>query len=567
MAKSEGEREHLHDEIRRLTEKLSDDAAKHTTTIQKLEGKIADLEMNMKDLVSQKDSAVAAAAKANEEVSRLKIQIEELSLKHKSTEKELNAAKLKLGDVAVNTCAEESLEAKVAMLTTELECTKLDLEKAKERNTDYHKMAKASETQLAELTAASTKYKEETAAELERLKKSEKSKTEAVTELTKDLMSHRSEKEKAVNELKAKIHSLTVQLNSAKEDSAKAVARSDSLSAEIKSYQLNAKNAQVCLFLVHLRDAQSTFLINLLCRLLSSFQSNYERELALHAEARALLRDARSDAESEQRLRETAESQLASVKAHFEAEKGAWESAKAKLEESLKEAKTRLEDLRSQNNILHDQMTSLSATVEKFQSDKTSELIGYDSSGGANSGESEVKALKAQLSDLRQLVRFKQSECTMLEADLASAKRATERERTASELAKRSAEEARSELKVFQESIKEGKGGAAFTEMDLTDLRNKLKSAEEQLVLIRESNTMLREESQRSSKKLAEVQSELNTLKSDSAPQMEKMKNMEVEKASLEAEKASLSLEVEAWKQRVQSLVSKFNQVRSLPWK
>lgn len=39
------------------------------------------------------------------------------------------------------------------------------------------------------------------------------------------------------------------------------------------------------------------------------------------------------------------------------------------------------------------------------------------------------------------------------------------------------------------------------------------------------------------------------------------MKNMEIVRSSLEAEKESFSQEVEAWKKRVHSLVSKFNQI------
>ena len=59
--------------------------------------------------------------------------------------------------------------------------------------------------------------------------------------------------------------------------------------------------------------------------------ANYERELALHAEARAALRDARSGIESEQRLRGTIEAQPASAQSEIEAEKVAWESLKKKL--------------------------------------------------------------------------------------------------------------------------------------------------------------------------------------------------------------------------------------------
>lgn len=534
-AKSEAALENLQEELLRLKKLKSDDDTKYSAANQKLEGKIADLELVVKDLTAQKEAATVEATKAKLEGSKLKVKIQELTLNLKTAEMELTAAKVKLGDVTIDTSAEEAAEAKIVSLSSELESAKSELELAQKRIADYQAIAKSSEAQLAELTAASTKYKEETTSTLEKLRKSEQSQRETVIELTNDLMSHRGEKEKAINELNAKVDSLTAQLVGSKEDAAKAIARTDSLTAEAKRYQLDAKSAKV----------------------------NYERELALHAEARTELRDARSALESEQRLRESAESQLASSLAEFEVEKVTWELTKTKLEESLLEAKSRLEVMRSQNNLLHDQMASLSATVKKFQSDKASRIIGDESSSveaAVDATGSAVSDGEKQLSDLRELLKFKQSECTMLEADLASVKRSSERERAAAELAKRSLEEARSELKVLREgTIIEGAGGASVSEID--NLRSKLKSAEDQLVLIRESNTMLREESQKVAKKLSDVTTEFNLFKSSTCSQIEQVKNMEIMRSSLEAEKESLSQEVEAWKKRVHSLISKFNQI------
>jgi len=517
-AKAEGEREHLVEEVKRLTDKILNDESKHNTMVQKFEGRVADLEHTIKNLTTQRDTASSALAEANEEVSSLKLNVKEINLKFSTTEKELKAAKQKLGDISIDTSAEEALEAKVASLTKELET-------AKARMADYQAIAKNSEFQLAELTAASTKYKEETSATLERLRKSEQAKTEAVAELTNDLMEYRSEKDKAVNDLKAKIESLTTELASSKEDAASARGRVDDLTSEMKSYQINATNAQ----------------------------TNYERELALHAEARNSLREARSEMEESKRLREIAESRLADLTSGIEAERESWQSSKVQLEKSLEEANSRLQELRNQNNILHEQLSSLSATVEKIQSEKTSQFISEET------GETEASNLKAQISDLRELLRFKQSECTMLEADLASAKRATERERTAAESAKRSLEETRSELKVLLENNKSTAG--EVTEGELSTLKQKLSRAEDQLVLVGESNKTLREESERAKKKLSEVSDELTRLKASSAPNTEKIKSMEVEKATLEAEKASLSRDLDAWKKRVSSLVSKFNQI------
>lgn len=521
-AKSEGEIESLNEEVKRLRDLKVDDDMKHTETVQKLEGKIVELELNVKDLMSQKEAATVTANKAYLEISKLKVNMQEQNLKLKMTEKELNAAKVKLGDVTIDTSNEEKLEAKVAELTTALDSTKADLATAQGRLTDYQSIAKSSEEQLAELTAASKKYKEETKSTLDKLKKSEQGQKEAVADLTKDLMAHRGEKEKAESELKAQIDSLTVQLTSAKEDAAKAIARMESLSSEMKRYQMDAKNAQ----------------------------TNYERELALHAEARSSMRDVRSELASEQTLRETAETQLLSAQRDFETEKAAFNEAKINLEQSVQEGKARLDDLRSQNNLLHDQMTTLSATVEKIQSDKESQVTGDDSMEGN----------AKQLSDLRELLRFKQSECTMLEADLSSAKRESERERTSAELAKKSLEEARSEVEILRESNKADNDGSKSAK-ELNDLRSKLKSAEEQLILLKESNTALREQSTKMSEQLKAVQAQLSSANAAATPSKEKIRSMEVEKASLEAEKESLSREADAWKNRVSSLVSKFNQI------
>ena len=535
MAKAESELENLREELRRIQEAKLDDTTKHEAAVQKLEGKIADMERVVKDLNVQKDAATDSATKASLECSNLNLMVQKLTLVLEAAEKELKAAKIKLGDVTIDTSAEEALEATVASLTAELESTKVELATAQTRIIDYQAIAMSSEKQLADLTDASKKYKDDTTVMLKKLRQSEQSQCETVAELTKDLMSYRGEKEKAVNELKATIDSLTLQLSGSREDATKAIAMSDSLTADARRYQLDAQNDNV----------------------------NYERELALHAEARAALRDARSGMESEQRIRKTIESQLTSAQAEMEAEKVAWESSKAKLEESLLEARSRLDDMRTQNNILHDQMASLSATVNKIQSTKAAALMKNETLGDSAEKSTDVTGavLEKQLSDLRELLRFKQSECGMLEADLASAKRASERERTAAELTNRSLEEARSELKALREQDKDNIGGISASDKAMSDLREKLKSAEEQLVLLRESNTMLREESHKVTKKLFELQSQFDTLKSSTAPQTKKINNMEVERASLEAEKESLSREVEAWKNRVHNLVSKFNQI------
>ncbi len=100
----------------------------------------------------------------------------------------------------------------------------------------------------------------------------------------------------------------------------------------------------------------------------------------------------------------------------------------------------------------------------------------------------------------------------------------SERERTAVDLANRSIEEARSELKAMREVDKSNDGGYSAFDKEIGDLCAKLNGAEEQLVLLRKSNIMLCEESHKVTKKLSEVQSQFDMLKFSADPQTEKMK-------------------------------------------
>ena len=107
----------------------------------------------------------------------------------------MKTVKIQLGDVTIDTSAEEALKANIALLTAELESTKFELATAQKQIADYQAIAKSSEEQLADLTTASTKYKDETTAMLKKLRQSEQSQCETVAELINDLIAYRGEKD------------------------------------------------------------------------------------------------------------------------------------------------------------------------------------------------------------------------------------------------------------------------------------------------------------------------------------------------------------------------------------
>jgi len=534
-AKNATDLERLEEDMKRNTELLASERAKHSAEAVKLQGKISDLEVLLKEQEAKKNEALTNMVKAKEDVVQARADFQALSERCTGLELSLSQAKRKLGEAD----DDDDGEDKLATLGADLESARNELATAKERIEDLQDIAKSNETALADMTKVSEEYKKKAEADLEKLKselkasqRAAQTKQEMLDELGKDLAGSRGEQEKVVTDLKAKIEALEAQAASAKEDAEAAQSRMESIASEMKTYQADAAAAQ----------------------------NNYERELALHAAARTELRNAREEHEGEIRLRQSAQSQLESKRNEVEGEKKIWEETKSKLEESLKETEKRLEDIRSQNDLLHSQMESLTATVEKFQNDKIASVPEEGAEGEAASSE-DTNVLRKTVTDLREMVRFLRSEREMYEAQLESARRTSERERAAAAVTKRTLEEARAELEVLQR----GEGNVDKENVKSAQERDadaaKIRKAEEQLVLLRESNKLLREEAEKTARSLQEAQKELDAKMKSAAPTEAKCRQLEVDKAALVAEKASLAREVDAWKGRVQSLVSKFNTI------
>ena len=169
----------------------------------------------------------------------------------------------------------------------------MDLAKAKERIKDLQGISKANEKEVGDLTVAQEEYRKSKESELDNLKRDLASaqqlaqmKKEMLDELSKELTSHRSDQEKVVSDLKSKVVRLESCLQSSEDLAEAGKMRCESLTKEIKSYRDEATTAQI----------------------------NYERELALHSAAQSNLRSVSAEKEEEALLRQTAESQLYTIK-------------------------------------------------------------------------------------------------------------------------------------------------------------------------------------------------------------------------------------------------------------
>jgi chromosome segregation ATPase len=285
----------------------------------------------------------------------------------------------------------------------------------------------------------------------------------------------------------------------------------------------------------------------------SFVQNNYERELSLHSTARTALRATREETESEIRLRKATEEQLENLKSQYSEQRSQWEEEKSSLESSLKQMEKGLADSRSQNSVLHSQLETLGDQIEKRMSEVTDGTDEEEVDGAFDN-------MRKTITELREVVKFLRSDKEMIQAQLDSAVRAAERERAAAAVVKRSLDAARAELKVLEDSSA-ATAQSSSTGGELAALKEKLATSEEKSRLLGESNTHLREEVDRLNTSVSGMKGELEVAKNSAQPHEKQKQALELEKAGLLSEKESLLREIDAWKGRVQSLVSKFNQV------
>ena len=531
------EQNRLEDEVNKLTSTLSSERSQYNLNVEKLQNQLADEELRISDANKKTAEALATVIKVQDDLVRAIADTTSLTDRCASLETSLKAAMIKLGLNDGDTSDQEKIET----LAHDLEVAKTELQAANKKVEDYKTMSKASENTLIDATTASGEFEKSTTAEIQRLKEELKlvtdtstARQEAFEELTAGLSTSRGEHEKVVDELKANINAMKTELQTSKTDQISTESQRDNTMQEMNVYKSEARAAK----------------------------DNYERELALHADARKELQATRGKAESEARLHQNTMSQLNNFNDETARERRAWDESKDRLQEAQKHAEARLAESQEQNKILHSQLAALHETVEKIQTEKVSAVV--DSAGEA--GETSILAedsasIAKQVSELREVVRYMRNEKDVIETQLQSARRTAERERAAAEIAKRSLDQLRAEIELLQNE------GTKESSVDLSSVDSavaiaaKLKQAEDQLVLLRESNTMLRAETEKLSQSVEISQNEAQGAKNALEPTKEISRSLEVDKAALEAEKASLIREVDAWKDRVQSLVKKFHQI------
>jgi nucleoprotein TPR len=532
-SKAESEQEVLRHQLEKATSKMEDlesrhasEVANHITRIQELEARISDLSCS-----NEKNQSDALTSK--KELLESKTEMQKLQSEIKTLDSHLRAARRKLGEQGMEEEDSEAvLQSRVDQLEIDLASSRAEVSSLQEQAESYQRLAKANEESLLELQNLTEKLKTEHAYEVELLSKKLENSTkdsasrqEIIKELTDDLAGQRSAREQREKELEAQIMVLKTGIQNDEKDVQSARASMVELQREVEALRNDLKAAQ----------------------------NNYERELRMHAETCSALRAARESMEEQERLRKIAQDNIETLNLEYGRQEDAWRQEKISMQERCNLLEKSVNEAREQNRVLHSQLETLNGMVEKANASRVAFVAGDNTADNVADSETTQKLVD----ELREVVKLLRSENELIQAELETAKRVSERERASANVARRSLEEARSELKSLQSSSKSD----GFENVALQEMTNKLKAKDEQLELLQDSNKLLREEVGKLHSSLSATQNELNLMKNLLRPVEDVQRDLNSKIAALEAEKDSLTRELESWKERVKSLVSKFNQI------
>ncbi|CAJ1951390.1 unnamed protein product [Cylindrotheca closterium] len=522
-ARNTGIEESYKSELRIVSKKLSDREEEHASELRRLKEEVNDQGIRLMSAEDTRKEAAKEALQANRkllETIAVNKQLEELIQSLKS---DLIEAQEKLGPADSRNPVNE-LRMQVESLTEKYKIAKEENESLKKIVVELKEVSKGSEDAVLEMTnalkIASTARSDELStlddqltvanAELEKMK-------QVVADLTRDLSSQREQREKAVQDGKSKL---------IEAESRIAKLRSDAENAHLQCKELESEVAQLRL------DA-------------SISQKNYERELNLHSQARTHLRTAREEAENHRRARSMAEIKLQNLGIELSEEKAIVAREKADLEVRVKDQEKVLEEARTQNVILHEQLEKIGDQIQNIKGDAMSANNNFLSSS------TDVE-LQKTISELREVIKFLRSEKEVIQVQLDAARREAERDRAAAEVARQSLDHVRIEMRQSEE----------FTgSIDENSLKSKLDDSESRCQLLEESNAHLREEIKACQQKIMTLSADLEALKQASIPIQMNQRDLEARNAGLDAERESLRREVDDWKGRVQALVTQFNQI------
>jgi nucleoprotein TPR len=488
--------------------------------------KLAESTSELKDVLTRKEADTQAyqeridalrsdLGSTREELITRTAAVEQLQHKVESLTSKLASAEGRVRDyqsLTDGSSSESAILSETLKLRQELDDTKAELDTANASVDEFKQIASSSEEALNSMTTSFDGYKESTSTTIEKLQSDNRSLAEKVAilndqveSLYSELSSKQAQAQMETDLAKREVESLRVQVM----DSAKLKDEYDAKVALIESsYQQQVDIA-------------------------TEAQQNYSKELQKHAEASKAFSILREETNAfKQQIAELA-TEARQAKDQLSKSEESWESQRARLEEELKAATSRVQDLTSQNHILYNEIEKL---TKRKKSVSPNDVNMDDSSD-----------------ELRELINLLRHEKEISETQLNVTSRDLKRVRQQLELVTSELDKTRLELAKFQ---------ARDSDLDkLSKDHDQLLQELHQLNLLRESNTTLRNELHANVARVKDLEQKLSESDAKVEPLETNVVQLQAEITHKVQEIKLITEEKDRWKQKSMDIIHKYDRV------
>ncbi|GAM28421.1 hypothetical protein SAMD00019534_115970 [Acytostelium subglobosum LB1] len=412
----------------------------------------------------------------------------------------------------------------LSLARSEIESLKESLEQEKDNVIHYKSIAVSSESDLTKLKEENTKLQLEFEEKLKEV-------VEANASLQEQLKEQSVKMEKY--EQFSSTHKQDIDLIVAQRDSL--TTQKDTLLATINTLQAAQEQA------VKEASIQS--------EMAERATKNYERELMLHAEDIKILPALRNELQEAKHMINSLTSKMESSVGAFEETQRSWLEQETLLKAQITEFEERIKDMKHQNTLLQSQIDTISQQSSKIE--RMTAFIGQAQSGSMdNTGMDEKEKL---IANLRELTQVQAREQKILEVRNESLTQENSRLRQTTQQNQRTIETLTQKLQEQQDHLKNIVFSARKHEEVLKQL--------DQMNLFRESNIMLKEETNKLQAQLKIAHASHKEMEEKLVPLVQQTRSLERENQVLTGEIEAQRIEISNWSTKVEKLLHKYQSI------
>ena len=499
----------------------------HEQSQKRIDDLVSSLGNTREELVAAKMTRDHLSTRVDELTIELRSAEERVSVLHQAPSRHPNTnegdltQRQSLGGEDSSPSKERELRVEVSELKRDLDLARSELENLKGQVEQYKAISQASEEELLSLNETQDIYRQETDKLIEEKDSKMKELEQRIEDISSELASTNSELSSLRNEQAENGRHLEEHKRRFEAELAQLKDQDDRHAAAAQFYQEDLK--------VQADIAQQA-------------QQNYENELVKHADAAKALQKVRSNY-NELKLEITAlKSDADSARKSLKQSEDSWAESREGYERELAEVKTRREDLKAQNNLLHQQIETSSAQIASLKK--------FSSSSNENPSEG---IPTSGLDNLQEVIRYLRREKEIVDVQLELS--AQEGKRLKQQL-----DYAQSQLDDTRLRLSQQRRLEANNERSNLDQR-KLVDTISELNTFRESSVTLRAETRQAQSTLAARAKEVEELKAQIEPLQAEILDLKNERETQDGEMKLLKENSDRWQQRAQNVLQKYDRV------